>query len=78
LGSLFGIILLRFKSNSNATFAGHAKIEGTVTNNGTINANAAGQTLFVSNGVTNNGLLEATGGGISRPLARRSRSKTEP
>ena len=50
--------------DSSATVAGPGNLSGNLVNNGTINSNISGQTLVVGNGMTNNNLLEATGGGV--------------
>ncbi len=47
------------------TIQGYGQINATFTNNGTVNANVNNQTLLLqTNGMSNNGTFEATGGGI--------------
>ncbi|MGN6367545.1 MAG: beta strand repeat-containing protein [Phycisphaerae bacterium] len=45
------------------TLAGSGQFTGNLTNNGTLNANVAGRTLYLAGAVTNNGLARASNGG---------------
>lgn len=45
------------------TLAGAGQFTGTLTNNGTLNANVAGRTLYLAGAVTNSGLARASNGG---------------
>ena len=54
-----------FTQSAGHTIAGLGEVSGAVTNNGTVDADSSGQILSLdTNNKTNNGTMEATGGGI--------------